>query len=164
MLAFVLVGSVGLLVLLLSVVLADAVDGVLDLPGDLTLPALGAGTAAFGFGGALVLRSTGTLLAVLAGAVAAVVVGTAAALATRALIGGDQAPVRSADLYGVFGTVVTRIPARGYGEVSVPQGGSLVKLSAKAEQPLPAGTPVYVTEVLSATSVVVTPTTPHLET
>lgn len=163
MLGFVVVGSAGLVVLLLSVLLADAVDGVLDLPGDLTLPALGAGTAAFGFGGALALAPFGTYVAVLLGLVAATAVGTATAFATRALLGSTLAPVRSSDLYGVFGTVVTRIPAGGYGEVRVPQAGSLVKLSAKAAQPLAAGTAVYVTEVLSATSVVVTPTTPHLE-
>ena len=162
--AFVILGSLGLVVLVLSLLLSDAVDGVLDLPGDLTLPALAAGLAAFGLGGALALGPLGLLLALVVGTAAAGTVGVAATAATRSILGRDQPPVRSSDLYGVFGTVVTRIPDGGYGEVVVPQGGSRVKLAAKAGQALASGTSVYVTEVLSATSVVVAPSTPTLET
>jgi hypothetical protein len=85
----------------------------------------------------------------------AVVIGTAAFFLTRAVIGAPAAPVRTSDLLGVFGTVVTRIPVDGLGEVVLPQAGSRVKLAARSHEPVPSGTPVYVVEVLSATSVVV---------
>lgn len=81
--------------------------------------------------------------------------GAAALCLTRALIGGASGAVRSSDLVGVFGTVVTRIPTGGLGEIVLPQAGSRVKLAARSHEPVPAGTPVYVTEVLSATSVAV---------
>ena len=41
----------------------------------------------------------------------------------------------------------------GYGEVSVVVAGHITKLNARAAEPLPAGTPVTITAVLSATSV-----------
>ena len=43
----------------------------------------------------------------------------------------------------------------GLGEVVLPQAGTRVKLAARSCEPIPSGTPVYVTEVLSSTSVAV---------
>jgi len=94
-------------------------------------------------------------LAILGGLAGAVLLGAAALYLTRVLIGGDSGTVRSSDLVGVFGTVITRIPADGLGEVVLPQSGSRIKLAARSHEPVPAGVPVYVTEVLSATSVAV---------
>jgi hypothetical protein len=56
----------------------------------------------------------------------------------------------------VFGTVVSSIPDNGFGQVRLPVAGSSVQLSARADEPLDAGTSVYVCEVLSGTAVVVT--------
>jgi membrane protein implicated in regulation of membrane protease activity len=154
---FLVVGTVGLVLLLGGLLFGDVLDGVLDSfdGGSGLTPALGAALAAFGFGSALLTGSLGTGLAALAGLGGATVVGTAAFFLTRALIGPPAAPVRSEDLLGVFGTVVTRIPLSGLGEVVVPQAGSRVKLAARSDEAVPSGTPVYVVEVLSATSVVV---------
>jgi hypothetical protein len=63
-------------------------------------------------------------------------------------------------LYGAFGVVVTPIPAGGLGEISLVAHGSHQKFAARAEQPLPARTSVYVLEVLSSTSVLVAPADP----
>lgn len=157
MAVFLVVGGLGLVLLLSGLLLGDLLDGLLEAVdgGTGLTPALGAALAAFGFGGALLVGSLGAGPAALAGFGIAAVVGTAAFFVTRALLGGPAAPVRSSDLVGVFGTVVTRIPADGLGEVVVPQAGSRVKLAARSHEPVPSGVPVYVVEVLSATSVVV---------
>ena len=52
------------------------------------------------------------------------------------------------------------MPAGGYGEASFVVHGTRRKLAARADGPLPAGTPVYVLDVLSATSVLVAPADP----
>lgn len=157
MLVLLVVGGVGLLLLLGGLLVGDALDGLLDglAPGSGLTPALGAGLAALGFGGALLLGPYGPTVAVLAGSVLAVVLGAGAYALTRAVLGHDVPPVRTSDLVGVFGTVLTPIPAGGLGEVVLPQAGSRVKLSARSHEPVPSGVPVYVTEVLSSTSVAV---------
>jgi hypothetical protein len=156
-LIFLIVGGLGLLMLLAGLLLGDLVDGGLDAlgVGDGVVPALGAALAAFGLFGGLLVGPAGMTLAVLGGLAGAAVLGLVALRLARVLIGGDAPAVRTTDLLGVFGTVVTRIPPGGLGEVVLPQAGSRVKLSARSSGPVPAGTPVYVTEVLSATSVVV---------
>lgn len=164
-------GSLGLLVVLAGILAGELLDGLLDglIPADLgpgVTAALGAALAAFGFGGALALRTGDLPLATACGlgAVGAVAVGGVSYVASRALIGTEAAPARSTDLYGVFGTVVSAIPAGGLGEVALVHGGTRLKLAARADQPLPARTPVYVLEVLSETAVVVAPASPVLPT
>ena len=66
----------------------------------------------------------------------------------------DATPT-DADLVGVLGVVVTPIPAQGYGEVRVTLGGQPVKVSARADSPIPLGTQIMVISALSDTSVVV---------
>ncbi len=66
----------------------------------------------------------------------------------------DATPTR-ADLVGTRGVVVTPIPAGGFGEVRVRIGGQPVKLSARAERPVPLGTKVAVVTAVSDTSVIV---------
>lgn len=161
MLVFLVLGGLGVLLLLAGALVGDAFDGPVDsLLGGLApdaglTPAIGAGLGAFGFGGALLLAPAGLVVALAGGAVAAGALGVGAYLLTRALLGGDAPPVRTSDLVGVFGTLVTPIPAGGLGEVVLPQAGSRVKLAARSHEPVPVGTPVYVTEVLSSTAVAV---------
>ena len=165
--ALLVLGVLGLTVVLAGLLLGELLDGAVDgvVPGDLApgaTPALGAALAAFGFGGALAVRS-GDLPVVAACALAAVgagAVGGAAYLLSRSLIGDGVPPPRAEALYGVFGTLVTPVPPEGYGEASFVVHGTRRKLSARADAPLPAGTPVYVLDVLSATSVLVAPAHP----
>ncbi len=171
MTALLVLGTLGLLVVVAGVLVGELLDGVVDgvLPGDLgpgVTAALGAAVAAFGFGGALALRTSDLSLSAACGlaAVGAVAVGATAFYASRALIGSEAPPARSTDLYGVFGTVVSPIPAGGLGEVALVHRGTRLKLAARADQPLPARTPVYVLEVLSETAVAVAPASPVLPT
>ncbi len=162
---FLLVGGLGVLMLVGGLIFGELLDGVFHGPAEGLFGALapdaglsaaiGAGLGAFGFIGALLLGPFGLLLAVLGGGVAALALGIAAISLTRLLLGAPPPPVRSGDLLGVFGTVVTPIPAVGLGEVVLPQAGSRVKLAARSHEPVPTGTSVYVVEVLSATSVAV---------
>lgn len=57
---------------------------------------------------------------------------------------------------------MSAIPAVGLGEVALVRAGTYLKLAARADMPLPAGTPVYVLEILSETAVVVAPASPVL--
>lgn len=157
MVAFMVVGGIGLLLLAVSFVAGELLDGVLDgLGGDwLSGAAIAGFLAAFGFGGALALNAgTGTGLAAAVGVAAGATAGGFAGWLTTTLSrdGGD-AGIRSADLTGREGTVISAVPADGYGEVTVTVTGHLTKLNARAEEPLAVGTPVRVTAVLSPTAV-----------
>jgi hypothetical protein len=164
LIALLVVGVLGLVVVLAGLLLGELLDGAVDVvvPGDLgpgVTPAVGAALAAFGFGGALALRGTGLsgAAAVACGAAGAVVVGAASYRLSRSLIGDGVPPPGADALYGVFGSIVTPVPAGGYGEASFVVHGTRRKLSARADVPMPVGTRVYVLDVLSATSVLVAP-------
>lgn len=94
--------------------------------------------------------------------VAGVAAGLVAAVLTwrfsRALM-RDQtdATPRNEDLVGTSGSVVTAIPADGYGEVLLRMGGQLVKLSARSTVPVARGAEIWVEAALSSTSVSVRP-------
>jgi membrane protein implicated in regulation of membrane protease activity len=154
------VGGIGIALLLLSLLAGDLVDGILDGVGtDLLSGLVVAGfLAAFGFVGALVAESGGsTAVVLLAGLVAGVAVGAGAgAMSRRLMRGGDEATVRSSGLVGLSGTVVEPVPADGFGMVNVVASGHMTRLNARADEPLPSGTAVVVTSVLSPTSVRVT--------
>ncbi|MFN0283785.1 MAG: hypothetical protein ACKVZ6_17665 [Kineosporiaceae bacterium] len=158
MTAFIVIGVIGLLLLVASLVLGEVFDGLFDaIGGDVLSTAAVAGfLAAFGFAGAIAARSAGGTVAVLVGVVAGVVVGGVAGVVTRGLSRSrtDATPTSGA-LVGLAGTVVTAVPSQGYGEVSVTVAGHLTKLNARAETALAVGTPVMVTATLSPTSVVV---------
>lgn len=168
MTALLVIGLVGTLLLVLSLVLGDVLDGLLDgafdaLPGDtFSTAVIGGFTAAFGFGGAAA-ESLGapTLVSLGAGGAAGIAVGWFAARLTRLVRdGGSDATLESGDVLGRDGVVVSEVPAEGFGTVRVLVGGHVVRLNARAEGVLPAGTAVHVTAVLSPTAVVVAPSDP----
>ena len=64
------------------------------------------------------------------------------------------------DVRGATGTVITPVPAVGFGEVRLRLAGQSLKYAARSDVPLPAGTPIYVTATLSPTSVEVVSTAP----
>jgi hypothetical protein len=96
------------------------------------------------------------------GAVGATAVGVPAGAGTgwlayrlsRALMSDRSgAAPRDDDLIGAPGSVVTAIPAGGYGEVLVHRAGQPVKLAARSGGPVARGTEVWVDEALSPTAV-----------
>ena len=160
MIAFLLIGAVGIALLLVSLIVGDLLDGLLDFGGDLFSGAALAGfLGAFGFAGALVQDQSGSMgWAIAVGIAAGLVVGLGAGWASLQLrTGGDESNVRTTDLNGQPATVISAIPDEGYGEVSIVASGHITKLNARSAAAVPAGTPVTITAVLSATSVLVEP-------
>lgn len=157
MTTFLIIGAVGVLLLLASVVLGEIFDGLFDAIGSDVIS--GASVAvflgAFGFAGALILGATdNTGAAVGGGLVAGVAFGAGAGYLTKKLReGGDESNVRTSTLAGRDAVVVSEIPENGYGEVSITVAGHITKLNARADEALRGGTPVTITAVLSATSV-----------
>ncbi|MBR7743579.1 hypothetical protein KC207_09785 [Phycicoccus sp. BSK3Z-2] len=153
------IGAAGILLLVVSLVLGDLVDGVLEGVGPDALSGLAVAgfLAAFGFVGALALSAGATgAVAIVVGLLAGAAAGAGAGfLSTRLMRGGDEDTVSSAGLVGLTGSVVEAVPAGGLGMVSVVASGHITRLNARAEEPLPAGTAVVVTGVLSPTSVTV---------
>ncbi|MEV0220027.1 hypothetical protein [Streptomyces sp. NPDC050704] len=161
-------GIAGLVVLVLALVFdgileglfggAGVLDGLFD--GLLSLPVVAGFVSMLGFGGAIVLGTTGLG----AGPATAVGVGAGAAAGwltwrfSRALMRDEPAATpRGTDLVGSAGSVVTPIPADGYGEVLVYLAGQPLKLAAKSPQPVARGAEIWVEESLSPTSVAVRP-------
>ncbi|MDP9387335.1 MAG: hypothetical protein M3Q48_05255 [Actinomycetota bacterium] len=166
MTVFLVVGIVGTALVVLSLVFGELFEGVFDAldidvgSGVFSAPVIGAFLAAGGFGGALVMTSTnlGAIAGVLGGGAAGFVMATLAFLMTRSLMRmPTDAPVRLGDVVGKAGTVVTRIPEGGLGEVSLVHLGQRMKLNARAQVPVPAGTKVVVIAVTSPSSVLVEP-------
>lgn len=163
--AFVIIGAVGLTVVVLSLFVGDFLDGLLDFEhfdlgdGVLSTPVVGAFLAAFGAGGALLLRGLQASLggAVLGGLAAGVVLGGTTLVLVRTLMHmPTDATPRTADLVGAMGTVVTRIPENGLGEIALVAAGQRMKLAARADTAIASGSAVIVVDVTSPTSVVVT--------
>jgi membrane protein implicated in regulation of membrane protease activity len=155
--ALLVIGGVGVLLLVVSLVAGELVDGLLDGLGSDILSGLAIATflGAFGFVGALTLDATdSTGWAVGAGLAAGVVVGVGTGSATRSLMkGGDEHTVRTGRLVGISGSVIDAIPEGGLGQITVTASGHITRLNARADEPIPSGTAVTVTEVLSPTSV-----------
>ncbi|MEV3894026.1 hypothetical protein OG473_19275 [Streptomyces anulatus] len=159
-------GIAGIVLLALSLIfggiLEGLFDGVLDglFDGLLSLPVIAGFISMLGFGGAIVLGSTGagTLLATVVGVAAGLVAAVLTWKLSKALM-RDQttATPRGSDLIGTSGSVVTAIPAEGYGEVLLRLGGQPVKYAAKSAAPVARGTEIWVEEALSTTSVAVRP-------
>lgn len=155
---FLILGSVGVVLLLITLLLGDFLDGVLDFGGDLVSgPALAGFLGAFGFGGALAMEAgASTGLAAVVGLAVGAVIGLGAGWGSAQLKkGGDESTVRTGSLVGRPATVVTTIPEGGFGTVSIVAAGHITSLNARSPETLAAGTPVVITAVLSATSVAV---------
>ncbi|WP_330239689.1 hypothetical protein [Streptomyces sp. NBC_00525] len=159
-------GIAGIALLALSLIFDGILEGLFGglleglFGGLVSLPVIAGFLSMLGFGGAIVLGTTGagTLAATLAGVAAGLVAAVLTWKFSRALM-RDQtdATPRNEDLVGTSGSVVTSIPADGYGEVLLRLGGQLVKLSAKSPVPIARGAEIWVEAALSSTSVSVRP-------
>lgn len=133
-----------------------ALGGLFD--GLLSLPVVAAFMSMLGFSGAIVMGTTGfgEAAATAIGAPAGVATGWLAYRLSRALMSDRSGtPPNGDDLIGISGTVVTAIPADGYGEVLVHLAGQPVKLAAKSPAPMACGDEIWVEAVLSQTAVAV---------
>lgn len=164
MTVFLIIGSVGLGIVVLSLVLGDLLEGVfesLDIDvggGVFSTPVIGSFLGAFGFGGAWLLGATdaSTGVASVGGVAAGVALGGAALAITRSLMRmPTDEPVRISDLVGKAAGVVSAIPANGFGEISLVHQGQRMKLSARAATPVPTGGRVVIVAVYSPSSVMV---------
>lgn len=161
---FLVIGVAGLAVLALSLAFdglleglfggVSVIDGLLD--GLLSLPVLAGAVSMLGFAGAITLGTTGLGVGPAAGvgAVAGLAAGWVTWRFSRALM-RDQttATPRGEDLVGTAGSVVTAIPAEGFGEVLLRLAGQPVKYAARSTVPVPRGAEVWVESALSSTSV-----------
>ncbi|SCX59173.1 hypothetical protein SAMN03159343_3908 [Klenkia marina] len=167
--AFLAVGGVGVGVLLLSLVVGELGDlGHGDADGPFSLPAIAAFLGGVGFGGAaasaLLPALPGgitVLLCLLVGLVVALPLAAGAVKLSSSLRDMNTTPtLTSGDLLGAQGVVVSAVPAGGFGEVRLALHGQQLKYAARSEVPLPTGTPVYVVDTPSPTSVEVVSTAP----
>lgn len=163
---FAVIGSIGLLIVVASLVLGDLLEGVfesldIDVGGGMfSTPVLGSFLAAFGFGAVLIRSSSdaGLLAAAGGGLAGGLVIGAIALWITRGLMNMATDPsVRTEDFVGKPATVVSAIPLDGLGEISVVHLGQRMKLSARADTAMPYGADVVIVAVTSASSVIVEP-------
>jgi membrane protein implicated in regulation of membrane protease activity len=159
---YLIIGGLGLAIIVVSLLVGEIFEHVfsalnIDGHGPFSTPVIGAFLAAFGFGAALADGAgVNTSLAALVGLGAGMALGGIAWKFTGVLMDmPTDDSVRTTDLVGKPATVITRVPEGGYGEISVFHAGQLLKLSARSAAALPAGEPVRITAVTSATSVVV---------
>ncbi|MFF5456259.1 hypothetical protein ACFY40_34300, partial [Streptomyces sp. NPDC012950] len=115
-------GIAGLVLLVLSSMFDGVLEGALDGLGGgpdglLSLPVVAGFVSALGFTGALTMGAAGTGVGIATGAgvVAGGVVGWGTWRFGRALLRDGAPAPRGEDLTGTSGTVVTAIPATGYG-------------------------------------------------
>jgi len=156
---FLVIGIIGAVLLLISVLL----DGIFDIfdfgDGPLSLTTIAAFTAIFGFAA---FAATGAGLSTGAsagiGAVAGLLGGIAAWWLSRVIRNAESnAAVSEGDLVGSEASVVLAIPAGGLGEVALVRHGERVSLSATATAAVPRGARVRIAQTLTSTSVLVEP-------
>ena len=169
-LTFLVVGGLSIVILLIAVVIGDIahLGADVDADGPFSLPAIAAFFGGGGFGGAIASALIGDALSaapkLLISLVAAIACALPLAWCAIRLIASlmnmrTDATLTNAGILGAQGTVVTAISsAAAFGEVRLRIGGHTVKYSARSQEPLPVGTPVYVIDVPSATSVEVVST------
>ncbi|KQS66817.1 hypothetical protein ASG41_10375 [Modestobacter sp. Leaf380] len=166
---FLAVGGLGIVVLVLSLVVGEIGEFGGDVDGPFSVPALAAGLGGVGFGGAaasaLLPRLPGVvtvLLCLVAGLVVALPLAAGAVKLSAGLRDMPTEPTLTAGhLLGSQGVVVSTVPAGGYGEVRLTVAGQHLKYAARSDVTLPAGTPVYVVDTPSPTSVEVVSTAPE---
>lgn len=153
---FLVIGALGALLLLVSVIVGDFI-GSFELGNDLFGGAALSGfLGAFGFGGAIAHDVTGgnTTIAVVVGVIAGILVGLMTGWVIAKLRQGDDGgTVRMATVDGRPATVVDAIPVDGYGSVSLTVAGHITRLNARSSEAIPAGTVVVITSILSSTAV-----------
>lgn len=156
---FLLIGIIGAVLLLLSLLL----DGIFDAfdfgDGPLSLTTIAAFTAIFGFTAfASVGAGMATPVAAVVGALAGTLGGAIAWWLTRLIRGAESTTALSGDeLLGSVGAVVLAIPEGGLGEVALTRHGERVSLSASAAAPIPRGSAVRIVQMVTSTSVRVEP-------
>jgi membrane protein implicated in regulation of membrane protease activity len=165
---FLAIGGVSLLVLLVSVVVGDVGHLSADADGPFSLPAIaaffGGGGFAGGIASALLSDSLSSLARLLISLAVALVVAfplafAAIKLASTLMHLPTDETLTSASILGAHGVVVTAVTsAASFGEVRLNVGGHLLKYNARSQVPLTVGTPVYVVDVPTATSVEVVST------
>ncbi|HSL60136.1 MAG TPA: NfeD family protein [Acidimicrobiales bacterium] len=158
--------GVGSTLVLLASIVVDSIDGMIDAldlgSGWLSLPAVAAFVAAFGFGAGALVEPLGPV-AVLPGIAAGVAFGWLAVRLTAAASGlrtdsTDSEPA----MLGSLGTVLTPPTPERYGEVLLTRPAGPVKVACTAGRPLAPGTEIVVVDVTSSTLVTVEPFEPGL--
>ena len=166
---FLVIGAIGVVVLVLSLVVGELGDLAGDADGPFSLPAIAALIGGIGFGGAAATAllpdalgdSARVLVAALVGLAVAVPLAWGAVRLSRGLRDMPTAETLTRQhLLGAQGVVISAVPSPGYGEVRLAVAGQQLKFSARSELPLAAGTPVYVVDTLSDTAVEVVSTAP----
>jgi membrane protein implicated in regulation of membrane protease activity len=169
---FLVVGAIGLGILLLSLFVGEIGElglGDVDVDGPFSVPAVAALLGGVGFGGAaataLLPESLGDgvtlLLALAVGLAVAVPLAWGAVRLSRALKDMPTTETLTRHhLIGTQGVVVSSVPDGGFGEVRLTVAGQQLKYSARSDDALPTGTPVYVVDTLSETAVQVVSTAP----
>ncbi|MEO5835002.1 MAG: NfeD family protein [Nakamurella sp.] len=165
---FLVVGGLSLVLLLVAVVIGDVGHLGADADGPFSMPAIAAFLGGGGFAGAAAaslsdghLDETPRLLVSLgAGAVVAVPLAFGAVRLVSGLMRmRTDETLTGAGLLGSHGVVVTPIAGpTSFGEVRLTLGGHTLKYYARSQHPLPVGTPVYVVDVPTETSVEVVST------
>ncbi|MFJ4771902.1 hypothetical protein ACIP88_22800 [Streptomyces uncialis] len=161
-------GIAGLALLVLALVFDGLLEGLFGgfsvlnglFDGLLSLPVVAGFVSMLGFTGAIVLGSTGlgVVPATAVGAAAGVTAAWLTARFSRSLMRDNSPPApRGEDLVGSAGSVITPIPAGGYGEVMLRLAGQPAKYSARSAVPIARGAEVWVESAPTATSVVVRP-------
>lgn len=155
MTVFLILGIAGVVVLLVSLLLGDLLGTALHFDGldseIFSTSAAAAFLGAFGFGGVAAHEFTTSMwIASLVGVVCGVGAAWGAVALTRWLKRSETGAVlRSDSLVGAEARVITDIPVGGFGEIRI---GTL-KRAARSEIPIPAGTPVWVSGIVSPTAV-----------
>ena len=164
---FLVLGGIGLGVLLFSLIFGEifGVDSPLDAD-IFSIATISAFLGAFGFGAAGAEALTKTLwVAIPVGIVMGLLFASFSVWLSRKLkAASSHASHSTKKLIGYEGRVLTAIPADGYGQVTIIAAGQRRTYSAKAPIGIDAGTRVWVTDILSATAVSVSPTdslSPH---
>ncbi|MGA4668220.1 NfeD family protein [Propionibacteriaceae bacterium Y1923] len=162
---FLIIGGIGLVVLVLALVLGDFLDLSVPFEGMLdndvfSVATISAFVGAFGFGGAIAQEIFSTLwIAVPVAVVMGLLFSWFTIWLTRKLKNSATGTsVNTRSLVGREATVLTAIPEDGYGEIRLSVNGHRTKYSAKAKVAVEAGSSVWISDVLSATAVEVTPT------
>lgn len=160
--AFLVVGGVGVVFLLIALVVGDLLNlGHVDADGPFSLPAICSLIGGAGFIGAipaaLLPESMGAsrvLISAVIGLAGALPIAWGAVKLSRGLNNmNTDKTLTDSDALGALGVVVTSIPANGLGEVLLTLGGQHLKYNARSHTPLASGTPVYVVDIPTPTSV-----------